>query len=63
MSSDARLIGMIAFDVPEDILDLAQGPYFPLSQGLIQFGKGAGLEELKAAWPRLEKQVRLVGPQ
>jgi hypothetical protein len=27
--------------------------WFPLSQGVVQFDPGAGLEELLAAWPEL----------
>jgi hypothetical protein len=32
--------------------------WFPLSQGLIQFDTGAGLEELLAAWPSLDKRIQ-----
>jgi len=51
---------IIAVHVPMDIMALAEGPYFPLDQGLVQFDQGAGLEELMAAWPHLPKQIRLV---
>jgi hypothetical protein len=34
--------------------------WFPLSQGLVQFDPGAGLEDLIAAWPMLAKEVRNV---
>ena len=51
---------IIVVEVPQSIVDLAAGPYFPLEQGLIQFDRGAGLEELIAAWPQLLKQLRLV---
>jgi hypothetical protein len=54
---------IIAVDVPKDIIDLAQGPYFPLDQGLVQFDEGVGLDELIAAWPQLPKQIRLVAPE
>jgi hypothetical protein len=48
---------ILVVDVPKDIVDLAVGPYFPLEQGLVQFDRGTGLEELKAEWSRLEKQI------
>jgi hypothetical protein len=52
---------ILAVDVPDDIIALAVDPvFFPLSQGVVQFDEGAGLEELRAAWPTLWKQVRLV---
>lgn len=52
---------IIAVDVPMEIINLAARlPYFPLDQGLVQFDQGAGLEELRAAWPQLPKQIRLV---
>ena len=49
---------ILAVDVPDDIIALAVDEvYFPLSQGFVQFDEGAGLEELRAAWSTLEKQV------
>ena len=54
---------IIVVDVPNDILDSAEGPYFPIDQGLVQFDPRAGLEELMAAWPQLSKQIRLVEPE
>jgi hypothetical protein len=51
---------ILVVDVPDDIIALAANEYFPLSQGLVQFDKGAGLEELRAAWPGLWKEVRLI---
>jgi hypothetical protein len=51
---------MLVVGVPEDIIALASDPLFPLSQGLVQFDLGAGLEELLAAWPTLQKQVIIV---
>ncbi len=47
-------------DVPDDIVQRAVNDRFPLSQGLIQFDFGAGLEELIAAWPTLPKEIRSV---
>src|SRR5207244_13428980 len=38
---------ILAMDVPDDIVGLAVDEvYFPLSQGIVQFDEGAGLEEL-----------------
>ncbi|HTU91824.1 MAG TPA: hypothetical protein VMF69_17210 [Gemmataceae bacterium] len=52
---------MLRVDVPDDILALAvDEAYFPLSQGLAQFDGGAGLEELRAAWPSLAKAIVLL---
>ncbi len=49
---------IVAVDVPEDIVQRAVNEWFPLSQGLIQFDSGAGLEELTAAWMSLVKEIR-----
>jgi hypothetical protein len=52
---------ILAVDVPDAIIALAVDPvYFPLSQGVVQFDEGAGLEELRAAWPTLPKHIRPV---
>ncbi len=52
---------ILAVDVPDHIATLAVDEvYFPLSQGLIQFDEGAGLEELRAAWSTLWKEIRSV---
>ena len=51
---------MLAVDVPDDIVALAVDVYFPLSQGLVQFDQGKGLDELRAAWPTLWKEIRSV---
>jgi hypothetical protein len=49
---------ILAVDVPDDIIALAVDEvYFPLSQGVVQFDEGAGLEELRAAWPTLPKDI------
>ncbi len=50
---------ILAVDVPDDIVQRAANPWFPLSQGLVQFDTGAGLEELAAAWPMLAKSARI----
>jgi hypothetical protein len=49
---------ILAVDVPDDIITLAVDEvYFPLSQGVVQFDEGTGLEELCAAWPALSKRI------
>jgi hypothetical protein len=49
---------IVAVDVPEDIVQQAANEWFPLSQGLVQFDPNAGLEELRAAWMSLVKEIR-----
>jgi hypothetical protein len=51
---------ILVVDVPDDIVQRAANDWFPLSQGLVQFDPGAGLEELIAAWPILSKEIRSV---
>jgi len=51
---------ILAVDVPDDLIALAVGEYFPLSQGLVQFDEGAGLGKLRSNWATLWKEVRLV---
>jgi hypothetical protein len=55
---------ILVIDVPDDIIALATDEvFFPLSQGVVQFDEGAGLEELIAAWPTLARQIQpLEGP-
>jgi hypothetical protein len=48
---------IVAVDVPDDI-QAAVNDWFPLSQGLVQFDDGAGLEELSAVWMSLAKEIR-----
>jgi hypothetical protein len=48
---------ILTIEVPDDIVARALNEWFPLSQGLVQFDAGAGLEELLAAWPSLEKRI------
>ena len=49
---------ILAVDVPDEIIALALDEiYFPLSQGVVQFDEGAGLNELRAAWSTLAKQI------
>jgi hypothetical protein len=51
---------ILAVEVPEEIVYQAVNEWFPLSQGLVQFNSGAGLESLLSAWPNLSKQIREV---
>jgi hypothetical protein len=52
---------IIRMDVPDEVIAMAVDEvFFPLSQGLVQFDEGAGLEELQLVWPRLTKQIILV---
>jgi hypothetical protein len=49
---------ILAVDVTDDIITLAADPvFFPLSQGIVQFDAGAGLEELRSAWSALAKEI------
>jgi hypothetical protein len=51
---------ILAVEVPDDIVERAVNDWFPLSQGLVQFDPGAGLEELRIAWPDLAKEIRSI---
>jgi hypothetical protein len=49
---------ILAVDVPDEIIALAVDEvYFHLSQGVVQFDEGAGLEELRVAWSGISKRV------
>jgi len=47
----------LVLDVQADIIARAINDWLPLSQALIQFDPGAGLEELLVAWPTLQKKA------
>ncbi len=51
---------IVAVDVPDDIIALAAAPWLPIGEGIVQFDKGAGIEELLAVWPSLHKEIRTV---
>ncbi len=52
---------ILMLDVPDDIVALAVDPVFlPLSQGIVQFDRGAGIDELLAIWSTIAKQITLV---
>jgi hypothetical protein len=49
---------ILAVDVPDEIIAPAVDEvYLPLSQGIVQFDQGAGLEELRAAWSTIPRQI------
>jgi hypothetical protein len=50
----------LAVDVPDDIVRKEASDWLPLSQGLVQFDIGAGLEDLLLAWSTLAKEIRSV---
>jgi hypothetical protein len=45
--------------VPDEIIQKAATEWFPLSQGLVQFDPGSGLEELLAVWPEIAKSAQI----
>jgi hypothetical protein len=51
---------ILEVDVPDEIIERATGPWLPLSQGVVQFDIGYGIEELLAAWSTLPKQIILL---
>jgi hypothetical protein len=51
---------ILVIDIPDEIVQRAVNDWFPLSQGLVQFDPGAGLEELSMAWETLPKEIRSV---
>jgi hypothetical protein len=51
---------ILVVDVPDDIVQKAVNDWFPLSQGLVQFDPGSGLEELIASWSVLSKEIRII---
>lgn len=52
---------LVIESVPDAVLAAADPDgWFPVKDGLVQFGTGAGLEELLAVWPALPKTIRAV---
>jgi hypothetical protein len=52
---------VLAFEVPDAIVDLTFDAFLPRSQGLVQFDRqGEALRLLLQAWPGLPKQIRQV---
>lgn len=50
---------ILVIDVPDEIVQKAASDWFPLSQGLVQFDPGSGLEELAAAWAAVAKSAKI----
>ncbi len=52
---------ILALDVPEPVVQAAAdaSPWHPLSAGVIQFDRGAGLEELLAEWPAIRASAEI----
>jgi hypothetical protein len=50
---------ILAIEVPDDFVQKATTEWFPLSQGLVQFDSGAGLEELIAAWSAIVSTAQI----
>lgn len=49
---------ILAFDIPDAVVELAvDEQYFPLSQGIVQFDEGKGLEELRAGWSTFKSWI------
>lgn len=46
---------ILVLDVPVEIVQWSTTEWFPLSQGLVQFDLGAGLEELVDRWSDIAK--------
>ena len=51
---------ILRVDIPDEVLESVDSDLYPLSQGLVQFDEGAGLEELLAAWASLTKEIRAI---
>ena len=51
---------ILAVDVPDEVVMKSVNDGFPLSQGLVEFDHGSGLEELLLTWPNLVKEIRRV---
>jgi hypothetical protein len=51
---------ILVIEVLDEIIAVAKDEFFPLSQGIVQFDPGRGLEELQAAWPTLAKYLAAV---
>lgn len=50
---------ILVLDVSQEIVLKAVNDWFPLSQGLIQFDLGAGLDELIEAWPEIAASAEI----
>lgn len=50
---------ILLLDVPAEVVQSAANEWFPLSQGLVQFDPGSGLEALLAAWPAIANAAQI----
>ena len=50
---------ILVLEVPDEIARSATNEWFPLSQGLVQFDAGSGLEALLAAWPAVANTAQI----
>lgn len=50
---------IMVLDVPDEVVQRSATEWFPLSQGLVQFDPGAGLEELAAIWPEVARTAQI----
>jgi hypothetical protein len=48
---------ILAIEVPDEMIARAIDEFFPLTQGIVQFDSGRGLDELRAAWTDLRKYL------
>src|SRR5437016_4366928 len=48
---------ILVMDVPDEIIDQTDLVLAPRRSGVIQFDSGFGLEQLRAAWPTIEKRI------
>ena len=50
---------ILVLEVPDEIVQKAATEWFPLSQGLVQFDPGSGLEELVAVWSEIARSAQI----
>jgi hypothetical protein len=50
---------ILVLEVPDEIVQKAATEWFPLSQGLVQFDPGSGLEELVAVWSKIARSAQI----
>ena len=50
---------ILVLEVPDEIVHRAATDWFPLSQGLVQFDPGSGLEELVAVWSTIASTAQI----
>jgi hypothetical protein len=51
---------ILRIEVPDAVVALAVDEHLPLSQGVVQFDEGMGLEALQQAWLTLTKSIESV---